>query len=93
MAGQFDRGMAMTGIMAILFTMIFIFVFATIIIGSIRTMSMSSKVFNIIERQLNNQLAAQPDESQRQTECIVCAHCGSSVKAAEKCPNCGATLA
>ena len=46
----------MIGILSVLFVGVFVFVFATILIGAFRTMSMSGKVFQIVERQLDEQL-------------------------------------
>ena len=82
----------MVGILSVLFVAVFVFVFATILIGAFRTMSMSGKVFQLVERQLDEQLSRSPDGSPDEAAKLQCAHCGSAVSSAEKCPNCGASL-
>ena len=77
---------------AVLFMAVFVFVFATILIGAFRTMSMSGKVFQIVERHLDEQLSRTQTGSSDQAAKLQCAHCGSAVTSAEKCPNCGASL-
>ena len=82
----------MIGILSVLFVAVIVFVFATILIGAFQTMSMSGKVFQLVERQLDEQLSRSPDGSSDEAAKLQCAHCGSAVSSAEKCPNCGASL-
>ncbi|MBC8114359.1 MAG: hypothetical protein H7062_08285 [Candidatus Saccharimonas sp.] len=82
----------MFGILSVLFVVVFVFVFATILIGAFRTMSMSGKVFQVVERQLDEQLSRSQNSSSDEAAPLQCAHCGSAVRSDEKCPNCGASL-
>ena len=82
----------MIGILSVLFVAVFVFVFATILIGAFRTMSMSGKVFQLVERQLDEQLSRSQNGSSGEAAKPQCAHCGSAVSSDEKCPNCGASL-
>ena len=82
----------MFGILFALFVVVFVIVFATILIGAFRTMSMSGKVFQLVERQLDEQLSRSQDGSTGEAAKRQCAHCGSVVSSDEKCPNCGASL-
>ena len=82
----------MFGILSVLFVVMFVFVFATILIGAFRTMSLSGKVFQIVERQLDEQLSRSQDGSSGEAAKLPCAHCGRPVSSGEKCPNCGASL-
>lgn len=82
----------MFGILFVLFVVVFVLVFATILIGAFRTMSLSGKVFQIVERQLDEQLSRSQHNSSGEAVKMQCAHCGSAVSLAEKCPNCGASL-
>ena len=77
---------------AVLFLAVFVFVFATILVGAFRTMSMSGKVFQIVERHFDDQLSRSQNGSSGEAAKPQCAHCGSAVSSDEKCPNCGASL-
>jgi len=77
----------------VLFLIVFVFVFATILIGAFQTARMSGKVFQIVEKQLDEQLSRPQNASSNEAAKRQCAHCGSAVTSAEKCPNCGASLA
>lgn len=74
---------------------LFVAVFVSILFGAIRTMSLSGKVFQLVERQLDEQMSrVQPGSPDNAVtlHCGHCGHCGSAVASAEKCPNCGAGL-
>ena len=75
-----------------LFLFVFVFVFATILIGAFQTARMSGKVFQIVGKQLDEQLSRSEHGSPGETTKLQCAHCGSAVTSTEKCPNCGASL-
>lgn len=72
-----------------LFVVLFVCVLASILVGAYRTMSLSGKIFQAVEKQLDEQLA----QSQAASDSVRCDHCGTKVGSNEKCPNCGATLA
>ena len=79
------------GLFGVVFAVIFALVFINIARGIWVTSRMSGKVFDLVERQLDRQLSER-DGAAREAAKPQCAHCGSSVGAGEKCPNCGATL-
>ena len=82
----------MSGILFVLFAIVFGLVFVSILIGSFRTMSLSGKVFQLVERQLDEQLSRTQSVSPAEATKLQCTHCGSAVVETEKCPNCGAAL-
>ena len=82
----------MSGILFFLFVAVFGFVFVSILFGAIRTMSLSGKVFQLVERQLDEQMSRVPQGSPDKVDTLRCGHCGSQVAFAEKCANCGAGL-
>jgi len=71
---------------------LFVAVFVSILFGAIRTMSLSGKVFQLVERQLDEQMSRVQPGSPDNAVTLQCGHCGSAVASAEKCPNCGAGL-
>lgn len=75
------------GLLGVVFAIIFVLVFVNIVRGMWATSRLSNKMFDLVERQLDQQMAAsQPKPKQE------CPFCHSSIEAAEKCPNCGASL-
>ncbi len=82
----------MSGILFLLFLAVFGFVFVSILFGAIRTMSLSGKIFQLVERQLDEQMSQVPQGSPDKVDTLRCGHCGSAVASTEKCPNCGASL-
>lgn len=82
----------MFGILFVLFLVVFVFVFVTILIGAFQTARMSGKVFQVVEKQLDEQLSRSEAGSSGEATKLQCAHCGSAVGSTEKCPNCGASL-
>ncbi len=82
----------MFGVVPVLFLVVFVFVFVTILIGAFQTAKMSGKVFQLVEKQLDEQLSRPPGGSPVEAAKLQCAHCGTAVSPGEKCPNCGASL-
>jgi predicted Zn-ribbon and HTH transcriptional regulator len=76
----------------VLFAIFFVFVFINIIRGFWMTSRISGKVFDLVERQLDQQLTEREGMA-ASTQPIECSHCGSSIAPAKKCPNCGADVA
>ena len=76
-----------------LFLIVFAIVFVMILFGAVQTARMSGKVFQLVEKQLDEQLSHPQNTPAVEATKRQCDHCGSTVTAAEKCPNCGASLA
>lgn len=75
------------GLFGIVFGIIFVLVFVNVVRGMWATSRLSNKVFDMVERQLDQQLSAS-----RPATKVECPFCRSSIDSAEKCPNCGASL-
>ncbi len=82
----------MFGVLFVLFVGIFGLMFVSILIGMFRTRSLSGKIFQLVEQQLDEQLSRPQNTTSGQASNLQCAHCGSAVTPSEKCPNCGANL-
>ena len=81
-------------ILFVLFVVIFVMAFFTIIAGFWRMRGMANKVFSLAEQEMERKLregSATDAESPR--EPAVCSHCGGRVTAqVSQCPSCGAGL-
>ena len=76
----------------VVFFVIFGVSVVTILSGFFRTARMSSKIFEVVERQLDQSLTGVSAGQSTLPNKAQCEHCGSSVLQADKCPNCGASL-
>jgi uncharacterized paraquat-inducible protein A len=82
----------MSDIIPSMFFVVFGLAVAGIISGFFRTARMSSKIFEVVERELDKQLANSQTPADAPADKVHCEHCGCSVPTADKCPNCGANL-
>ncbi len=82
----------MFAVLFALFVVVFVVAFVSILVGAIRTMSLSGKIFQTVERQLDEQLSRPQNSPSDHAAKLRCAHCGTVGAVAEKCPNCGASI-
>jgi hypothetical protein len=89
----------MFSLIFIVFVLIFMAAFITIVAGFIMHASVFSRIFNVVNRQLDQRIAAmdaapaaRPTAEDPPAHERRCDHCGSKVAAVPACPNCGASL-
>lgn len=84
----------MISIFSLLFLMVFVVAFFTVISGFWRTRGMANKVFSLAEQEIERKLRdASATSTDAASDLTVCSHCGSRVTAQiVQCPSCGAGL-
>ena len=91
--------MMMMPILGVLFLVVFVVVFITILSGFWRMRGMANKVFTLAEQEMERKLregvssASATIVTEAAADPEVCSHCGSRVPTkVAQCPNCGAGL-
>lgn len=87
----------MMPILSVLFLVVFVVVFVSILSGFWRMRGMANKIFKLAEQEMGRKLREGPARTSAPTvaatDPVVCSHCGSRVTAnVAQCPNCGAGL-
>ncbi|MBC7818452.1 MAG: hypothetical protein IAG10_16320 [Planctomycetaceae bacterium] len=84
----------MIPIFGVLFMIVFVVTFFTIISGFWRMRGMANKVFTLAEQEMERKLReASATSTVTALDPAVCSHCGSRVTAkVSQCPSCGAGL-
>jgi DNA-directed RNA polymerase subunit RPC12/RpoP len=85
----------MIPIFGVLFMLVFVLVFVTILSGFWRMRGMANKVFTLAEKELERKIReGSATKTEATSNPAVCSHCGSRITTTvAQCPNCGAGLA